>query len=58
MPGLDTLRGSAGKIAVVSRELPGGAQIRYTTSGSNLIMALHHWFQAQIFDHGSHAAEQ
>jgi hypothetical protein len=58
MPGLDDLRGSAGKIDVVYSELPHGGQIRYTTSDSALVMALHHWFRAQVSDHGSHAAEQ
>jgi hypothetical protein len=55
MPGLADLRASAGRIDVAYNELPGGAQIQYTTSDQKLVMALHHWFDAQTSDHGHDA---
>jgi hypothetical protein len=56
MPGLAELKAGAGKIDVVYTPLPDGAQIRYTTKDSTLLMAIHHWFDAQLSDHGSHAS--
>ncbi|MBC8162738.1 MAG: aspartate carbamoyltransferase [Roseiflexaceae bacterium] len=58
MPGLTDLRTSVGKIDIVYSELPNGAQLQYTTIDTTLVMALHHWFQAQVSDHGAHAIEQ
>jgi hypothetical protein len=58
MPGLADLKAGAVKINVRYTALPNGAQIRYATSDPSLIMALHHWFAAQISDHGAHAADQ
>jgi len=56
MPGLAELKSAAGKIEVVYSPLPDGAQIRYTTKEPALVMALHHWFDAQVSDHGRHAS--
>ena len=56
MPGLAELKSIAGKIEVVYAPLPDGAQIRYTTKEPALVMALHHWFDAQVSDHGRHAS--
>lgn len=56
MPGLAELKAGAGKIDVVYAPLPDGAQIRYTTKDSTLLMAIHHWFDAQLSDHGRHAS--
>jgi hypothetical protein len=58
MPGLADLKAGAAKIDVEYTALPNGAQIRYATSDPTLIMALHHWFAAQISDHGAHATDQ
>jgi hypothetical protein len=56
MPGLAALRAGAGHIGVQYITLPNGAQIRYTTTEPTLIMAIHHWFMAQLADHGRHAS--
>jgi len=56
MPGLAELKSAAGKIEVAYAPLPDGAQIRYTTKEPALVMALHHWFDAQVSDHGRHAS--
>ena len=56
MPGLAELKSAAGKIEVAYTPLPEGSQIRYTTKEPALVMALHHWFEAQLSDHGRHAA--
>jgi hypothetical protein len=57
MAGLAALRTSAGQIAITYRELPAGAELRFTTAEPGLIDALHAWFAAQRSDHGSHATE-
>jgi hypothetical protein len=57
MPGLVDLKAGAAKIDVQYTALPNGAQIRYATTDPTLIMALHHWFTAQISDHGAHATD-
>jgi hypothetical protein len=57
MPGLADLKAGAAKIDVRYTALPNGAQIRYATTDPTLIMALHHWFTAQISDHGAHATD-
>jgi hypothetical protein len=58
MPGLADLKAGATKIDVEYTALPNGGQIRYATSDPSLIMALHHWFAAQISDHGAHVTGQ
>jgi hypothetical protein len=40
------------------RDLPDGAELRYTTSDPVLVVALHDWFKAQTVDHGRHAEQQ
>lgn len=55
MPGLAALRAGTGEIQVVYREVPGGAQLTYTSSDLALVEALHAWFAAQRSDHGGHA---
>jgi hypothetical protein len=56
MPGLAELKSGAGKFDVVYTPLPDGAQIRYTTKDPTLLIAIHHWFDAQLSDHGRHAS--
>jgi hypothetical protein len=55
MPGLAELKAGAAKIDVRYTALSDGAQIRYTTKDSKMVAALHHWFDAQLSDHGHHA---
>lgn len=55
MPGLAELREHGGRIDIRYSELPDGAQIEYITEDALLIEAIHHWFKAQLMDHGSHA---
>lgn len=55
MPGLAELSDHAGRIEIRYSELPEGAQIEYITDNAELIEAIHHWFEAQLMDHGSHA---
>ena len=55
MPGLAALQAGVRHIEMQYTPLPHGAQIRYTTKGPALIMALHQWFAAQLSDHGHHA---
>jgi hypothetical protein len=56
MPGLAELKSGAGKIDILYTTLPDGAQIRYATKDPALLMAIHHWFDAQLSDHGQHAS--
>jgi hypothetical protein len=55
MPGLQTLRASAGRIAISYENTVDGGRITYTTPESALVSALHAWFDAQVDDHGNHA---
>lgn len=54
MPGLAQLKAGAKAINVRYTALPDGAEIRYTSKDPKLVMALHHWFSAQLSDHGHH----
>lgn len=56
MPGLAELKSGAGKIEVVYALLTDGAQIRYAAKDPALVTAIHLWFDAQLSDHGGHAA--
>lgn len=55
MPGLDALKGSAGRIEIAYAETPDGGRITYRTTDPALVTALHAWFDAQVSDHGAHA---
>jgi hypothetical protein len=56
MPGLADLKASKpGQIAIVYKEIKGGAQLTYTTADMSLVTALHKWFDAQLSDHGKDA---
>ena len=57
MPGLKALRAGASRISVEYSDVPNGAQIKYVTSDTALIHALHQWFDAQLADHGEHAQD-
>ena len=56
MPGLAVLRERASEIDVQYTPLDNGGQIEYTSDDPDLIAAIHDWFDAQIADHGPHAA--
>lgn len=56
MPGLDDLKkAKPGEISIDYKEITGGAELVYKTGDANLVMALHHWFDAQLADHGGDA---
>ena len=58
MPGLKTLSESKGKFNVEYENLSNGAQIVFSSNDSEVINAIHKWFDAQIKDHGSDAESQ
>jgi hypothetical protein len=55
MPGLEALRAHAGRVTIGYEPVPDGARATYTTDDTELRDALHHWFDAQVSDHGAHA---
>jgi hypothetical protein len=56
MPGLAQLQAAQpGQLAIAYRDIPAGAELRYTTTETNLVAALHQWFGAQLADHGPDA---
>ena len=56
MPGLAELKtAQAGQLAIAYRDIPGGAELSYTTAETKLVNALHQWFDAQLADHGPDA---
>lgn len=57
MPGLAELKAAQpDQIKFEYEELPGGAQITYSTEVEKLKQAIHQWFDAQFNDHACHAA--
>ena len=57
MPGLAELKAGAGQIDVRYAALGDGAQVWYKAKDPKLVMAIHHWFDAQLSDHGHHASD-
>lgn len=55
MPGVAELRATSGRMVVEYAEQADGGRIRYTTTDSAVVDALHRWFAAQRADHGRHA---
>ena len=55
MPGLHALVTGHDLLRVAYREVPRGAEIRYSSDDPALVQALHQWFDAQVRDHGQHA---
>jgi hypothetical protein len=55
MPGLKTLEQNASALSIVPAEVPGGAQLTYSSSDPIVVAALHDWFAAQLADHGADA---
>lgn len=58
MPGLHELMTGAENIRIEYSEIVDGGQVLYTTDDPELVNAIHLWFDAQLADHGSHAASQ
>lgn len=59
MPGVQYLSAvKPGQIGIVYRELPAGAEIRYTGKDQATVDAIHKWFDAQLSDHGSDASDK
>ncbi|MFZ5875012.1 MAG: hypothetical protein ACOYXU_01265 [Nitrospirota bacterium] len=57
MPGLAELRAGFARIDIRYTALPNGGEIRYAATDPALVTALHHWFMAQVSDHGRHAVD-
>ena len=56
MPGLMALRNAEpDAISIIYSELDNGAQIEYFSTKTNLVNAIHQWFDAQLKDHARHA---
>ncbi|MGZ5052920.1 MAG: aspartate carbamoyltransferase [Methylobacter sp.] len=56
MPGLAQMKAAkTGDIRYDFQVLPNGGQIHFSTEYPQLLTALHHWFDAQIAEHGSSA---
>lgn len=55
MPGLEVLSDRAGEIDITYTDVPEGGRITYVTDDPTLVEALHHWFAAQLRDHGHDA---
>ncbi len=51
MPGMYTLQSGAARVKVVYSQIPGGAQITYSSTEPDLVFALHQWFDRQDADH-------
>ena len=58
MPGLRELEESEpGQIKITYTDVDSGAELNYVTSNTELVTALHVWFDAQVSDHGKDASE-
>ena len=55
MPGLQALSDRAGEIDITYTDVADGGRITYVTEDPGLVEALHHWFDAQLRDHGHDA---
>jgi hypothetical protein len=55
MPGVAELSAGYERITVSYSDVPGGAQLTYTTSEPELVNAIHAWFDRQVMDHGDDA---
>ncbi|MEM8483930.1 MAG: aspartate carbamoyltransferase [Bacteroidota bacterium] len=55
MPGLHALAMGHEQLDISYSEIENGGQILYTSEETVLVEAIHHWFDAQLSDHGSHA---
>lgn len=51
MPGMKQLAEGADRVNVVYEDVPGGAQITYSSTEPALVSAIHAWFDRQTADH-------
>ena len=59
MPGVQYLsKIKPGQIVITYRDLPNGAEVRYTGRDAATVTAIHNWFDAQLSDHGSDATDK
>ena len=59
MPGVQYLsKLKPGQIVIAYRDLPNGAEVRYTGKDADTVVAIHKWFDAQLSDHGSDATDR
>lgn len=56
MPGLHQLVMGHERMTMSYAEVEHGAEIRYRSADADLVSAIHDWFDAQLRDHGNHAA--
>ena len=56
MPGLRELSRAGVRLQVTYEAIDRGARIRFESTDSAVVKALHAWFDAQVADHGNHAA--
>jgi hypothetical protein len=56
MDGVAELQAGYADIVVDYLVRPAGARITYRTDQSDLVEAIHAWFDQQVMDHGAHAA--
>lgn len=58
MPGLRELRESKpGQVEITYKVVDSGAELKYVTSNTELVTAVHSWFDAQVSDHGQDASK-
>ena len=57
MAGLATLRtaAAAGRLEVEYQPVPAGAELIYKAAETEVVAALHRWFETQVADHGTNA---
>ncbi len=55
MPGLHTLVMGHEQLQITYSQIENGGQIVYASDETELVEAIHQWFDAQLSDHGSHA---
>jgi hypothetical protein len=55
MPGVAELSTGYQRISLSYSEVPAGAELRYTTDDTELVDAIHAWFDRQVMDHGADA---
>ena len=55
MDGVAELQEGYADVTVSYTERPDGAQLKYESNRSDLVEAIHAWFDRQVMDHGAHA---
>jgi hypothetical protein len=54
MPGVAQLSAGYERISVSYSNVASGAELTYTTNDTDLVDAIHVWFDRQVMDHGTH----